>query len=152
MKMNYIKNRSGEWMSKDSIDAVSVIFAYGFPALLIIFGYIAYALSFNYNNLEIHDFGVALLVVGIIFYFIELVARDLGETEDQFAPLRAISTVFAYGIPALLIILGSMACFRAIPYGESDLFNLGLALLIVGIIFYFIEMVARLVQRFSEPK
>jgi predicted membrane channel-forming protein YqfA (hemolysin III family) len=139
-------------MNEDSFTAISVIFEYGIPALLIIFGYIAYVLSFNYNNLEIHDFGVALMIIGIIFYFIELVARGLSETEDQLAPLRAISTVFAYGIPALLIILGFMAYFRAIPYGESDLLNVGLALLIVGIIFYFIEMVARLVQRFSEPK
>ena len=130
----------------------SLIFAYGIPALLVIFGYIAYVLSFNYNNLEIHDFGLALMIIGIIFCVIELVARGLSEPEDQLAPLNAISTVFAYGIPALLIILGVMAYFRAVPYGESDLHNLGLALLIVGIIFYFIEMVARLVQRFSEPE
>jgi hypothetical protein len=149
MKMNYIKNR-GSWMSEDSLTAISVIFAYGIPALLVIFGYIAYVLSFNYNNVEIHDLGLALMIIGIIFYVIELVARGLSEPEDQLAPLNAISAVFAYGIPALLIILGVMAYFRAIPYGESDLRNLGLALLIVGIIFYFIEMVARLVQRFSE--
>jgi len=128
----------------------SLIFEWGIPALLVIFGYIAYVLSFNYGNLEIHDFGVALLTVGVIFYFIELVARRVSEPEDQLAPLEAISTVFAYGIPGLLIILGVMAYFRAISYDESDLGNLGLALLIVGIVFYFIELVARLVQRFSE--
>ena len=139
-------------MSEDSLMAISLIFAYGIPALLVIFGYVAYVLSFNYNNLEIHDFGLALMIIGIIFYLIELVARGLSESEDQLAPLNAISTVFAYGIPALLIILGVMAYFRAVPYGESDLHNLGLALLIVGIIFYSIEMVARLVQRFSESE
>jgi len=139
-------------MSEDSLTAISIIFAYGIPTLLVIFGYIAYVLSFNYNNLEIHDFGVALMVIGIIFYFIELVATELSEPEDKLAPLEAISIVFAYGIPALLIILGVMAYFRAIPYDEPDMGNLGLALLIVGIIFYFIEMVARLVQRFSEPE
>ena len=62
-------------MNEDSFTAISVIFEYGIPALLIIFGYIAYVLSFNYNNLEIHDFGVALMIIGIIFYFIEMVAR-----------------------------------------------------------------------------
>ena len=137
-------------MSEDSLTAISVIFEYGIPALLVIFGYIAYVLSFNSGNLEIHDFGAALMIVGIILFFIVVVTRQLSAPEDQLAPLEAISTVFAYGIPGLLIILGVMAYFRAIPYGESDLRNLGLALLIVGIVFYFIELVARLVQRFLK--
>jgi hypothetical protein len=139
-------------MREDAFTEISVIFEYGIPALLVIFGYIAYVLPFNYNNPEIHDFGAALMIIGIIFYFIELVARGLSEPEDQLAPLKAISAVLVYGIPALLIILGFMAYYRAIPYGGSDMRDLGLALLIVGIIFYFIEMVARLVQRFSEPE
>ena len=136
-------------MDEDSLTAISVIFEYGLPTLLVIFGYIAYTLSFNYfNNIEIHDFGVALMVFGIIFYFVVLVARGI-EPRDELAPLRAISIVFAYGIPALLMTLGTMTYLRFIDASETELHDVGLTMLILGVIFYVIEMVARLGQRFS---
>jgi heme A synthase len=139
-------------MSEDSLTTTSVIFIFGFPALLLILGYVAYFLSFNYFSIEMHDVGLAFMVLGIIFYCIVAIAKGLGEPEDQLTELKAISTVFAYGIPALLIILGVITYFRGVPTGMSELTNLGLALFIVGIIFYFIEIVARLVQRFSTPE
>ncbi len=137
-------------MAEDSLDMISLVFGYGIPALLVIFGYIAYFLSFSYDIVEIHDFGIALMAFGIIFFFVQMVAKELSEPEDNMAPLRAISNVFAYGVPALLITFGFIAYIRSVPTESSELNTLGLVLLIIGIIFYFIEMVARIARKFAD--
>jgi len=63
-----------------SLQAIAMIFAHGIPALLIIFGYIAY-INARFN--EMHDLGLALLIIGIILYVIELIVRLAMLIEDS---------------------------------------------------------------------
>jgi hypothetical protein len=72
-------------------------------------------------------------------------------TDKYMAPLQAIAMIFAYGIPALLIIFGFISYVNAL---SNETHDLGLALLIIGIILYVIELIARLamlIEEHSEP-
>jgi hypothetical protein len=73
---------------------------------------------------------------------------QMSENESRYmAPLEAIATIFTYGIPALLIILGYFAYIYQI---DEEMRNVGLALLIIGIIIYIVELIVRLVMFIEE--
>jgi len=60
--------------------------------------------------------------------------------------LEAILKVLAVGVPALLIVLGFFAVIGGFTVeaftGDIGMKNFGIALIIIGIIFYIIELVA----------
>jgi len=65
-----------------------------------------------------------------------------------------IIKLVVYGVPALLIILGFLAymsgyAIQAVS-GDSGMMNLGIALMILGIVFYVIEFIVKVYAYFSE--
>lgn len=76
------------------------------------------------------------------------------EKMSQSTTVDVIIKLVVYGVPALLIMLGFLAytagyAMRAITQ-DSGMMNLGIALLVLGIVFYTIEFIIKVYAYFSE--
>ena len=65
-----------------SVDALIQVIAYGVPALLIVIGAFFYLAGYSINaftqNSSIMNTGTVMIILGIIFYVLELIAKIAG--------------------------------------------------------------------------
>jgi len=68
--------------------------------------------------------------------------------------LEAIAKVVAYGIPALLILLGFFAYLGGYTItmltGDVRMMNLGIALIVIGLVIYVVELLLKIYIWFQE--
>lgn len=66
--------------------------------------------------------------------------------------MRALVNIVAYGVPALLIMLGFFAYLAGYSINallnDGGLMNIGVALIAMGIIFYLIELAAKILAAY----
>jgi hypothetical protein len=77
-----------------------------------------------------------------------------GESLAENMTLDALVKVVAYGVPALLIILGFFAYMAGYSINalahDAGMMNAGIAMMAIGIILYAVELVVKVAIYFSE--